>query len=548
MADKKTKSAEELKREAIWRTVKTSPKYAMAKAQWLPAILECYGASHPKISYTDYKLAEMPWVTDALERLLYGDEIEKDHDEKIVFKGFSEMMDPTLDRKAGKECKYLHWVCKSFTQTPVLAEDMYKIRDRLQYFEQISKQLEKDGQPNQIKNVEGFDHLAEIMRPYEAAKMQKDAEREGRRMSKEDKTRLGNESTVLYDGPEGKIVIPHTKWASQFWGNQTKWCISAREEKDNMFKTYNVDDPIIIYLPSPEPEDLESHPNYSSFKFASVYRIIYNEWDTYDIWGEFNYPACLKKLVQAADSDYLRKHGNVHQVLGSAKIIPGALDAYSVAKTEQKLDWDFFFKCYESSWVQQGAATDRFWQKDVPQEFLSDPDFALRVIGVNPYDIRHFPENIQSNLDVCIAAGAKNKAANCNMTVRRALERIKDEPNYLLNAAFETKQGLVSIFMSVFKAEKAHVEKALAKKIIDGGYGLCPFLLPESLLTDRDYCLAAMQAAHENGTSGKMIEHLRFIPELQGNADAITSVGASIAKLEAIKKPPQARPQRSLNL
>ena len=76
MADKEPKSAEELKREAIWRTVKTSPKYAMAKAQWLPAILECYGTSHPKISYTDYRVADMPWVTDALERLLYGDEIE----------------------------------------------------------------------------------------------------------------------------------------------------------------------------------------------------------------------------------------------------------------------------------------------------------------------------------------------------------------------------------------------------------------------------------------------------------------------------------------
>ena len=50
--------------------------------------------------------------------------------------------------------------------------------------------------------------------------------------------KLMAETTVIYDGPEGKVVMPHTQESSIHWGAQTKWCIAA-EKSHNRFEHYN---------------------------------------------------------------------------------------------------------------------------------------------------------------------------------------------------------------------------------------------------------------------------------------------------------------------
>ena len=48
------------------------------------------------------------------------------------------------------------------------------------------------------------------------------------------------EATVLYNDSQIKVIIPHTKAASIFFGINTKWCISA-SESENAFESYNKD-------------------------------------------------------------------------------------------------------------------------------------------------------------------------------------------------------------------------------------------------------------------------------------------------------------------
>ena len=57
----------------------------------------------------------------------------------------------------------------------------------------------------------------------------------------DDKIKL--ESSILYEGEEGRVVIPHTKDAAIFWGKQTRWCVSA-EGSANYFSHYNDKAPV----------------------------------------------------------------------------------------------------------------------------------------------------------------------------------------------------------------------------------------------------------------------------------------------------------------
>lgn len=60
-----------------------------------------------------------------------------------------------------------------------------------------------------------------------------------------DMDRIQRETTVLYDGPEGKIVIPHTFHATTYWGKDTRWCVAR---KNDNFRTENTYAPIMILI------------------------------------------------------------------------------------------------------------------------------------------------------------------------------------------------------------------------------------------------------------------------------------------------------------
>ena len=406
MADKKEKTAEEIRRDAITRTVRDSKKYAFAKAHWLPKIIDIYNAAHPGISYYEFKNTGLPWVTDALERILFGDHDEKQQDENIIFRHFAELLDPTIDRKAGKECKYLDWACRNWIKTPVMVEDMYKTRERLNYFEQSSSQLKKDGQPNQISKIDSFAHLEEIMRPYEVEKARKEAERAERRMSAEDKARLSKETTVFYQGPEGKIVMPHTKWACQYWGNQTEWCISAAKS-ENYFDGYDEHWPIIIYLPKVTEQDLKEFPKYSSFKSAAVRGEVYDECDE----TKAIMPECLRKLARAADghSEYLNKFGSREFILQTKSALPSKESRHESPYYDFRREWLYTPDKPEipKEYWQDKEFFKHFYDEEdarphFPAEFYADCDLAMDILkDYLGWSLGAFDENVQ-----------KNKAAN----------------------------------------------------------------------------------------------------------------------------------------
>ncbi len=389
---------------AIDRMVRDSHKYAFAKAHWLPKIIGVIKTQKAPEHYSVFKTYELPWVADAVERLIHKDDTTRNADENMFFKTFAAWSDPTVDRKAGKECKYLNWICKNWVDTPTTWEGLDLIRETLFYFDQMSGRLHKAGLPNQIDQVSGFDHLSEIMMPCISERLQRQAQ-----------------STTLYSGPEGKIIVPHTMDAAKHIGMQTKWCVSARKAK-NYFDIYNPDGPIIMYLPQATDRDQEGFPKYTSFKFAATCAELRDELDK----EKAVLPETLRRLAAAVTGDeatYLNAYGKREQILASRSQMPEA----KTPKASRIIGpyFDFYRKYYFDEVLDRKTEIPEDYWKDpdfftlfsgheqarekFPPEFFADPKLAIQMLeDFHISDLKGFDQSVRENQDVIHAYLTRN--------------------------------------------------------------------------------------------------------------------------------------------
>jgi len=411
-----------------------SNKYEFARANYAPLIAR--GLNELKHdSIAEFKAVEENDAAEALSRLKQS---SNQQDLFTVFDTFAKMIEPTLDRKGGKDCKYLDWACKSWIKDPVRIEDLYKIKERLIYFEKLSGKLNKDGQKNQINQFKDFKALEDVMRPYEQERAIRAAERQERRMSDEDKQKLKKESTIVYDGAEGKVVIPHTIWASQYWGNQTKWCISAAKKEENAFEGYNKKAPVFIYLPKPEVKDFElCGEDYSSFKFAAVGTKIYDERDNA---GHVTLPPCLNKLAMAAQEslsgasqEYLANHGLSQKIMDMP-----------IGKTSGKhlLDNDNTrsdLSQYPEEWQGYLKTIRRRSRnmQDIPDSLKKDQKFMLAAVKQNGYALQYASKDLQKDKEIVLAA-----VKQYGRTLEYASKDLQKDKEVVLAAVKKSGRGL----------------------------------------------------------------------------------------------------------
>ena len=150
---------------------------------------------------------------------------------------------------------------------PVMAEDFYKIGEDFTYFESLKKS--NVGIKTDLLRYANLAELRNALEPFAQKKKQKESEELERHLPKEQRDKLMGETTVLYSGPEGKVVIPHTPESSIYWGNNTKWCIAGTEYAHTHFPRYNEKSPVIMILPAGKEND----------KVALVDRILYDSAD-----------------------------------------------------------------------------------------------------------------------------------------------------------------------------------------------------------------------------------------------------------------------------
>lgn len=138
--------------------------------------------------------------------------------------------------------KYLHWLCREVIENNIKNEDVYKITLDLEAYSQNLKRL--PAEKRDIRNL-SMKQLSDLMLPYILGEVQSLSD-----LKKAAREKINQETEFIYEGPEGRILIPKTKEAAQFWGQGTKWCVSAKEEEHNAFDEYNTQGPLVVYLPN----------------------------------------------------------------------------------------------------------------------------------------------------------------------------------------------------------------------------------------------------------------------------------------------------------
>lgn len=182
-----------------------------------------------------------------------------DHLSKTLAPVMQEIMDKAypVDDPVKRDPGKMLWIMNQLihekhNDKPIFVEDYPKVGDAVTYFEKLRQN--RDLQPplplRDLTDFNSIHDLYETLRPYELRKQAKEIERAKRRMTDDEKDNIFRQTSVLYDGEEGRVVIPHTIAASQYWGNHTKWCLSGQKTAPHDFPRYNRTQPIIMILPA----------------------------------------------------------------------------------------------------------------------------------------------------------------------------------------------------------------------------------------------------------------------------------------------------------
>jgi hypothetical protein len=160
------------------------------------------------------------------------------------------------DKASERNPDIMRWVMDRYLNEthngkPILVEDLYKIGNAVQYFNGLKSTRSLPANDN-VTDYTSLEAVRKRLDPYSVRRAKKAQERLERRMSPEVRAQIMAETSVLYSGKAGDIVMPHTVAASQYWGNNTEWCLSGEKNGPIDFPYYNRQGPVLMLLPKGE--------------------------------------------------------------------------------------------------------------------------------------------------------------------------------------------------------------------------------------------------------------------------------------------------------
>ncbi|MEM4396724.1 MAG: hypothetical protein QXR30_03635, partial [Candidatus Woesearchaeota archaeon] len=182
----------------------------------------------------------------------YGEKLEQrsktDHsarglDQNQLLDKFIES-DPT-----GNKGTYVLWMINAYLKKGInYIEDLDRTRYALELYHKFKHKLPQE--QRDINRIKSLSDLEDIVEQFKEQKT-------GKEVKKETKQEILNETEVLYNGPEGMVLIPKTERASCFWGQGTRWCTAATQSK-NYFSEYNEKGPLYILI-TPDGSKYQIH-------------------------------------------------------------------------------------------------------------------------------------------------------------------------------------------------------------------------------------------------------------------------------------------------
>ena len=346
----------------------------------------------PRKNSARYDFQRAGWGAKIWERLKADPAVEAGPKESEA-SAFAHLagFDPTREAK-DKPYRYLGRLCEWYAAGAVSAEDLYKVRDNLALFDELKRKNKLPPEHRDIGRCADPATLFQRVKPFMDV-----PSLSLRDLKREERGRIEAETTVLYGGPEVRILIPHSEAAACFWGRGTSWCTAATRS-DNRFAHYNAKGPLVVYV-LPDGTRYQGHRSSKLMDAADI--------------AQPAMPNDLAVLIEAAEkrtpglNSFLERHGS--RAASSEATRP----VWSLAEAlrEQAI-------CLEAV-RQNGWALG-----DVPKT-LRDREMCLAAIRQDGLALRDVPEALQE-CALCLEAVRQKGWALCVVP-----EALRDRELYL---------------------------------------------------------------------------------------------------------------------
>lgn len=221
------------------------------------------------------------------------------------------------------------------------------------------------------------------------------------------RAQINRETTVLYEGKLGKVVIPHSMRAAIFWGRDTKWCTAAAISR-NRYQTYTETSPLVTFL----PVNNSKFQIHEAVCFTASNNKIPLEWGPKALVEKVleKYPGLEPYLIDPRFHNQLMDYNQILQILEEDDMPERIVLLEEEGQTHEKI--------LEA--VQKNG--DALSQAD-PE--LVDRDIVIAALLTNRSSIRHADMKWRNDLDIMMEAIIWDF---CN--ARYTGDELKENPKY----------------------------------------------------------------------------------------------------------------------
>ena len=380
---------------------------------------------------------------------------------------------------------------------PIQAEDLYKVKDNLTYFDSLkqSQPFKDSGQRADLLQYKTYAAFEEMLAPFIKQKQLKEEAARQFNMPPEKRAKIMSETTVLYQGPEGMVVIPHTPESSQHWGSNTKWCIAGKESAATHFPSYNTTSPVIMIIPTGMQDQ----------KVALVDDTLYDSADkTIDALPPQHFALLQSGLNRLSPS---ARQGIDPWV---AKKLAGAVKK---EKTHQEIKKDKLLQQVEReinlfSTVQ--GPNPKLW---------SDRKFVLAAVQQCGWTLRYAHEDLRKDWGIVLAA-----VQQYGLALQYAHEDLKNDKKFINQALRQASVDF--IFLAKKEIKKTGIKLSNAELL--------------------GYQINALERLAEQGDQEKFVKYARLFKETWGDPESLFAPDMlrTVEKIKSAHQPaakPQAR-------
>ena len=194
---------------------------------------------------------------------------------------------------------YMKWIISKYAsgKIPMYEDIESKVIPYLFEYDKLKRKKKLKPEHKDINKFKSYKDLMDAVDSYDNQTQDLDSDKEI-----ENKFYENKEATLIYNGPQVKVVVPHTERASCFFGRNTKWCTAATKG-NNYFSEYNKRGNLYVVLIKKENERYQFHYETNQFldsqdekfdliKLADKYPIL---WDIFTPIAEKHESIVLNK-------------------------------------------------------------------------------------------------------------------------------------------------------------------------------------------------------------------------------------------------------------